>query len=182
MVTDRADEGIQLVFFLETRDLFRVSIDLFKWRLLLGLGVSLSMVSGLIVLFLWLDEKAILLQTSPLFIGVPLLAVGGQVLRLHAACRKYVSGLKDGQRRLQYSFFADHDGFDVICGESFNYVSWNDVFQIVERPKYFQIFLSRFDVRAIPKRVITDNTEIALLRKLFTSRLGSRAKCCQNVN
>lgn len=175
MVINRTDEDIHVVFSLEARDLFRASMDLAKFRLLLGFGISLSLVSGLVALFLWLDEKVILLQTSPLFIGIPLVAVGGQVLRLHAACRKYVSSLEQGRRRLQYSFAAKGEGFDVIWGKSSSYVSWDEVFKVVERPNYFQIFLTRLDVRAVPKRAFAKNEEITLLRKIFKSKLGRRA-------
>ncbi|HEX3142604.1 MAG TPA: hypothetical protein VHQ64_01445, partial [Pyrinomonadaceae bacterium] len=72
-------------------DLFRASVGLAQFRILLGLSFSLTLIGGLVTFFLAIDEKQILLQTSPLFIGIPLLAVGGQLLRLHAASRKYVS-------------------------------------------------------------------------------------------
>ena len=172
----REGQSIQVAFFLETRDLFRAGMDLAKFRLLLGVGTSLCLVTGLVMFFLWIDERAILLQTSPLFIGFPLLAVGGQILRLHAMCRKYVSALESRQRDLQYSFVEDRDGFDVICGKSFSHVSWDDVFKIVERRNYFQIFLSRVDLRMLPKRAFAKDDDITLLREIFKSKLSNRAK------
>jgi len=57
--------SIQIDFSIDARELFRAAIDLAKLRLLLGLGFSLMLVSGLVIFFLMIDEKKILLQTSP---------------------------------------------------------------------------------------------------------------------
>jgi hypothetical protein len=167
---------IYVDFSLETRDLFRAYLDLYKRQLLIGLGLSLCLIATLVALFLWLDEKVVLLQTSPLFIFLPLIATGGQVLRLHAACRKYVSSLPPASRRVQFSFSDDTDGFDVNCGNSFSHVAWTDVCKIVEKRKFFQLFLSKFDVRILPKRGFAEAHEISFLRKILVSRLGTRAE------
>lgn len=69
-------EGNQIIhvdFSITTRDLFRANLALSKFRLILGLGFSLLLISGLVVFFLMIDEQLILLETSPLFVGVPLL-------------------------------------------------------------------------------------------------------------
>ena len=133
------------------------------------------MISGLVLLFIAIDEKAILLQTSPLFIGLPLVAVGGQILRLHAACRKHVAGLTEAQRRTQYTFYEHGDGYDVTSGESFGHVSWQDVFRIVEQPNSLEIHLSKYDIRIIPKRGFHHPEDIDALRAMLLSSVGSKA-------
>ena len=102
--------SIHIDFPIDTRELFRASTDLAKLCLLLGLGFSLMPVAGLLVLFLIISEKKILFQTSPLFIGLPLVAVGGQFRRVHATCRRYVSSLSISQRRMKYAFTEGADG------------------------------------------------------------------------
>src|SRR5436309_10073899 len=136
--------SIHIDFSVEARDLFRASIDMAKLRLLLGLGFSLALITGLVIFFVTIDEKLILLQTSPLFIGIPLLAVGGQVLRMHAACRKYVCSLSPSQRRMRYWFSEAADSYDVASGDSTGRISWNDVLKVVETQKYILIFRIKF--------------------------------------
>jgi YcxB-like protein len=167
---------IQVYFSLEARDLFRASMDLAKFRLLLGLLFTLCIVSGLVMFFIMLDEKLILLETSPFFVGLPLLSVGGQVLRIHAACRKYVARLTDSQRRMQFTFCEETDGYDVACGDSFGHVSWKDIFKVVEKQQYFHFFISKYEARIIPKRGFHQAADVDLLRNMLASKLGSKAK------
>src|SRR5438132_7595596 len=168
--------SVQIDFMVNVGDLFRASLDLAKARLLLGLGFSITLVAGLIIIFLIIDEKVILVQTSPLFIGLPLVAVGGQLLRMHATCRKYVSSLSPSQRRMRYLFYEDAEAYDVASGDSVGHISWNDVLKVVERRKHFLIFLNKFDVSWIPKKAIQPAEQAALLRKLLVAKLGVRAK------
>ena len=127
---------IHFDFEINQRDLFRMNLDLAKWRIVTGLVVAAIPIVGLSYFFVLIDEKKILLQLSPLFIGLPLATVGGQVLRLHAICRKFVAGLPDSQRRVHYLFQAETDGYDVTYGESFSHVAWNDVLKAIEKPAY----------------------------------------------
>ena len=175
-MSSRPAPSVHIDFCLDAGDLFRANLDLAKVRLFLGLGFSLTLVAGLIIMFLIIDEKVILVQTSPLFIGVPLVAVGGQVLRMHAACRKYVSSLSSSQRRMRYLFHEDGDGYQVASGDSTGRISWNDVLKIVEKQKYFLIFLSKFDIRLIPKNAIQPAEQAAMFRKILVAKLGGRAK------
>jgi hypothetical protein len=168
--------SIHIDFSVDARDLFRASIDMAKLRLLLGLGFSLALITGLFIFFVIIDEKLILLQTSPLFIGIPLLAVGGQVLRMHAACRRYVSSLSPLQRRMQYFFSEEANSYDVASGDSTGRISWNDVLKVVERRRVFLIFLNKFDVRLIPKRAIQSTEQSALFRRILVAKLGGRAR------
>jgi len=167
---------IYVDFTIESRDLFRANLSLARTRLILGFAFSICLISGLVLLFIVIDEKAILLQTSPLFIGLPLVAVGGQILRLHAACRKYVTGLTEAQRRMQYTFYEHGDGYDVTSGESFGHVSWKDVQKIVEQPHSLQIHLTRYDIRIIPKRGFHQPWDIDVLRGLLLSSINTRAQ------
>jgi hypothetical protein len=163
-------------FSIETRDLFRANIFLARFRLILGLGFSLCLISGLVLLFVTIDEKTILWETSPLFVGIPLVAVGGQVLRLHATCRKYIGGLTEAQRRMQYMFYDHSDGFDVSSGASFGHISWRDVLRVVEQRDSFQIYLSKNDFRIIPKRGFHQPGDIARMRAMLSSSTGVKTE------
>jgi YcxB-like protein len=166
---------IHVDFEVNRRDLFRVNLDMAKGRLITALLVAAIPIVGLSYLFLLIDEGAMLLQLSPLLIGAPLLAVGGQVLRLHAACRKFVSQLPDSQRRFLYLFQAETDGFDRTYGESFNHVAWNDVLKAIEKPAYFVLYLNSFEARIVPKGGFHLSGDIPMLRSILRTRLGARA-------
>lgn len=166
---------IHVDFEINRRDLFRVNLDLAKWRLFAGLLLAAIPIVGLTYFFILIGEGKILLQLSPLFIGAPLLGVGGQVLRLHAACRKFVSQLPDSQRRFQYLFQAETDGFDRTYGESFDHVAWNDVLKAIEKPAYFVLYLNRFEARIVPKGGFHVPGDIPVLRSILHARLGARA-------
>jgi len=131
-------------------------------------------VSGLVIFFLILDEKVILLQTSPLFVGFPLFAVGGQILRLHSTCRRYVRGMSLPQRRHHFLFLKDSSGFDLAAGESSAHVSWNDVPKVVEKRNYFLIYLNKFDACIIPKRAIRAE-EFNVVKSILSAKLTPRA-------
>lgn len=162
-------------FVIESSDLFPVNLKLSRIRIILGLAVSLTLVGALVWFFLILGETKILLQTSPLFVGMPLLAVGGQILRLHAFCRKYVRGLPANQRRMRYCFSSADNSFQVTSGESVSNISWNDVMKVTEDRKRFLFFYNKFEVSIIPKRAFTQPDSIARLRQLALTKLGERA-------
>jgi len=174
MTSSEALVPVQVDFLLEARDLFRVSLGLAAFRILLGLGVSVAFVSGLVIFFLILDEKLILLQTSPLFVGFPLLGVGGQILRLHSNCRRYLRGMSLPQRRHRFLFLEGSGGFDLAAGESSAHISWNDVPKVVEKRNYFLIYLNKFDACMIPKREIRVE-DFSALQNILSAKLTSRA-------
>lgn len=177
MLNDRDNAELQIDFSIDARDSFRANIDMAKFRLLLGLGFSLALITGgLVIFFIIIDEKLLLLQTSPLLIGIPLLAVGGQVLRIYTVCRKYVSGLSSSQRRIHYTFNHAADSYEVASGQSTSRISWNDVLKVVEKRKYFLIFLNKFETQLIPKTAIQRAQEAALLRQILIAKLSLRAK------
>ncbi len=173
---------VRLDFSIESRDLFRASLSLAKIRLLIGLAISAGLISGLVYFFILIDEKVILLKTSPLFVALPLMAVGGQVLRMHATCRKYVRSLSGEQRRLRFTFCSGSDGYDLRSGESFSHISWKDVLKIVEQPASVLIFLSRYDLQIIPKRGFNDASDLLTLRQILLSSAGRKAKLLESPN
>jgi hypothetical protein len=167
---------IYVDYEINRRDLFRMNLDLAKWRLFVGVLIAAIPIAGLSYFFLLIDEGEILLELSPLLIGAPLLAVGGQVLRLHAGCRKFVSQLPESHRRSQYLFQTEMDGFDRTCGESFAHVSWNDVLKAIEKPAYFVIQLNTIEARLVPKQGFHVPADIPMLRSILRAKLGARAK------
>jgi hypothetical protein len=168
--------SIHVDFEIYHRDLFRVNLDQAKWRLILGLIVAAIPIVGLSYLFILIDERQMLFQLSPLVIATPLVAIGAQVLRLHVACRRFVSGLPESQRRFQYLFLAEGDGYDRTYGESFSHVAWKDVLKAIEKPGYFVFYLNRFEARIIPKRGFHLLADIPALRSILFAKLGTRAK------
>jgi hypothetical protein len=135
----------------------------------------LSFVLPLGYFFIIIGEQTILLKTSPLFIGLPLVALGGQVLRLHATSRKYVAALSTSQRQHQYMFQSSSDGYDSASGGSFGHTVWKDVMQVVEKPGYFLIYLNRFEAGILPKRGFQP-ADIPVFCDIVRSKLGGRAK------
>lgn len=160
-------------FRIETRDLFRVNLGLTRLRIFLGAAISLLMISALVIFFLMLDEEKVLLQTSPLFIGFPLLAVGGQILRLHAVCRKYVRSLSESQRTVRYVFDDLADGMEITSGKSSSHIAWSDVWKVVEKSKYFLIFVTKFEMISIPKAAFASSQQVKDLRHVLTAVLAA---------
>jgi len=48
MISDRDNASLRIEVSTDARDLFRASIDMAKLRLLLGLGISVALITGLI--------------------------------------------------------------------------------------------------------------------------------------
>jgi hypothetical protein len=174
-MTSNNEPTVFVNFEIDRRDLFRANLELAKGRLLIGGVVVVAFGVALAYFFILIGEQKILLQTSPLFIGAPLVALGGPVLRLHAAARQYVSGLRSSQRQLTYTFTPSADGYNFTCGDSVSYVAWNDVKQIAEKPGYFLVSLDRFAVGVLPKRGF-QSVDIPIFRSIVRSQLGERAR------
>ena len=67
------DEAVVHVDFeINSKDLFRASIELAKRRFMIGILIFAILIIALVSFFMMIDEQEILLETSPLFIGVPL--------------------------------------------------------------------------------------------------------------
>jgi len=167
---------VRLAYRTEARDLFRASMGVAKFRILLGLALTSVLIAGLVTFFLAINEERILVQTSPLFIGLPLLALGGQVLRLHAMSRRYVSSLSSTQRRKWFQISDLADGIQVGCGESAAHIAWNDIRKITEKRHNFLVFMNKYDIRLIPKAAIQDGDQLRSLRTILAAKLGPRAQ------
>ncbi|HSS22442.1 MAG TPA: YcxB family protein [Pyrinomonadaceae bacterium] len=168
-------------FKIDRGDLFRAYLEVAKWRLRIGACLILLLAIGDCYFFVLIGEREILLQTFPLFVGVPLVALTGQVLRLRASSGKYVSGLTQSQRQLHYVFPASGDGYNVTFGESFTHTAWNDVRQVVEKSRFFLIYRNRFEIGLLPKRAFDPN-DIPTFRRILRSTLGERAKLQQTTS
>ena len=162
-------------FDLDHRILFRAHLGLAKRRLIIGFLLLGVWVAGLVYFFTLIAEQTILWQTSPLFIGLPLMGVVGQVLRIHATARKYVSALPPAQRKLLYMFRSQADGFDVLAGESSSHISWTDISKVVEKPTYFLIYHNHFDVGIFPKSAFHP-ADLPTFRDILKSSMGPRAQ------
>jgi len=164
---------VHVNFSIESRDVFRANLNMGRHRLLLGIAIALTPTTVLLPLLLFLGEQEIALELSPLFIVLPLAAVGGQIIRLHATCRKYVKSLSLSQRKIGYLFKADLNGYDFVIGDSFGHIAWSDILKIVERPNYFLLYLNRFNARIIPKRGFQQESDITAFREIVRSKVGT---------
>ncbi len=159
--------------------IFRAYLTLAKWRLVLAAFVIALLIGSLIYFFVLLGEQEILLQTSPLFIGAPLLGIGGQLLRLHASARKSVSSLLPSQRVVRYAFRADAEAYEVFFGDSYGLISWSDHLKAWEKSGFFLLFLTGQDVSVIPKSAFEPHG-IFVFRSILKSKLGDRARVRNN--
>ena len=173
---NRAYTSVHVDFEINCRDCFRVNLALAKWRIIIGLAVACVPIVVLGYFFLLIDEAKLFLQLSPLFVALPLFAVVGQILRLHAACRKYISGLPPSQRQFHYLFQTESDGYDVTCSGSFGHVAWGDVLKAIEKPAYFLLYLNRYDTSLVLKSGFHVASDINVLRSILCAQLGARAR------
>ena len=173
---DLDESLVHIDFSLERRDLFQASLQMGRRRLLVGIGIVSVFTAGLIYFFASIDELGILLQTSPLFIGLPIMGVVGQLLRIHATCRKYFTSLSEAQRRIHYMFTSNADGYDVQHGNSFSHIAWSDVSRAVELPLYFIIYFNPYDACMIPKKGFHQDSDIPRFKSLVRSKLSNKAK------
>jgi hypothetical protein len=173
-MTDTSGSLVHIHFNLERGDLFPASIQMVKSRLLIGIGILVLFTAGVVYFFVLIDELGLLLQLSPLFIGLPIMGVAGQILRVHATCRKYFSSLSEPQRRISYMFSSNTDGYDLQYGDSFSHIAWTDVSRVVEQSLFFLIYFNRYDARIIPKRGFQEDSDILRFKSIVRSKLGNK--------
>lgn len=161
--------ALQIDTTVELKDYFHVYFDTAKVHLVIGVLVVLLFFAGAAYFFLLIGEQKILVQLIPLFLGVPLVALVGQLLRVHASYRKYIKTLSAEEKQIHYIFKDDSDGFDMIRGASFAHFAWSSVRRIVERPGYFNIAFNDYQSVIIPKRFFRDETEIKLMRQIISA-------------
>jgi hypothetical protein len=179
--TDISRSPVHINFSLERDDLFQASLQIVKRRLLIGIGILVLFTAGVIYLFVLIDELGLLLQLSPLFIGFPIMGIAGQVLRVHATCRKYFSSLSESQRRINYMFTDNADGYDLQHGDSFSHIAWTDVSRVVEQSAFFLIYFNRYQAYIIPKRGFHQQADIPRFKSIVRSKLGTK-RCCFELN
>ena len=168
-MTDTQPRTLQIDTTVELKDYFHVYFDTTKIHLIIGLVVVLLLFAGISYFFLLIGERRILLQLVPLFLGVPLIALVGQLLRVHASYRKYIKKLSNEEKQIHYIFKEDSDGFDMVRGASFAHFAWSDVRRIVERPGYFNLAFNDYQSVIIPKRFLRDEVEQRLMRSILES-------------
>jgi hypothetical protein len=157
---------------LEMRDLFKASLDMAKARLIVAVLIFAALCAGVAYFFWLIGEETIGLEVSPLFVGFPLIAIVGQVLRLRAALKKLLAS----NTRAQYMFQETSDGYDVNWGNSFAHVAWQDVRRIVEKRDYFRVDFDKCTGTVIPKRAFHQPSDIIVFRDILRSRLKDKAR------
>lgn len=172
---DTNESPVYIDFSLERGDLFTASLQLIKRRLLIGVGIVVVVVAGLIYFFALIDELGLLLQLSPMFIGFPILGIGGQLLRVHATCRRYFASLSESQRQISYMFSGTAEGYDLHHGDSFSHIAWTDVSKVVEQSMFFMIYRNPYAVHLIPKRGFHQDSDIPRFKNIVRSKLGNKA-------
>jgi hypothetical protein len=174
--THTSGSPVHIDFCLERQDLFQASLRMAKRRLLIGIGIVAFFSAGLIYFFVLIDELGILLQLSPLFIGLPIMGVAGQVLRVHAICRRYFSSLSESQRRIHCMFTGNAEGYDLQHGDSFSHIAWTDVSKVVELPLHFLIYFNPYSAYVIPKRGFHQDSDIPRFKSIVRSKLANKAE------
>ena len=170
------DRIIQVDATIELHDYFRAYLDAAKTKLIIACLLVAALIGGLTYFFVLIGEQKILLQLSPLFFGLPIVAIGGQFLRVHATYRKHIRDLSDAEKNIHYIFHENGDGFDIVCGKSFSHVAWENVRKVIEKPRYFHFVLNRSDSIIIPKRFLVHDSDEEVIKKIIVSQLGHRAK------
>ena len=150
--------------------------DTAKTKLIIACLIVASVIAGFTYFFVLIGEQAILWQLSPLFFGLPIVAIVGQFLRVHASYRKYIRNLSDSEKNIHYLFHENGDGFDIVSGKSFGHVAWENVRKVIERPQYFRFVLNEYDSIIIPKRFLLHSSDEALMKEIIVSQAGQKAK------
>jgi len=166
---------VYIDFSLERGDLFRANLHMIENHLLMGIVILSLYSAGVVYMFVFLDELGMLVRLSPLFIGFPIMAVAGQVLRVHATCRKYFQSLPESQRRVSFMFTSNADGYDRQNGASFSHIAWSDVLKVVEQSVFFLIYFNRYQAHIIPKRGFHQDSDIPRFKSIVRSELGHKA-------
>lgn len=167
---------LQVDATVELKDYFHVYFDNLKTKLIVAGLIVATVIAGFTYFFILIGEQKILWQLSPLLFGAPILAIVGQVLRVHASYRKYIRNLSDTEKNIHYLFHQNGDGFDIVRGKNFAHVAWENVRKVIERPQYFRFVLNEYDSIIIPKRFLLHGSDEAVLKEIIVSQVGNKAK------
>ena len=160
----------------ELKDYFHAYFDTAKTKLIIACLIVATVIAAFTYFFILIGEQKILWQLSPLFFGLPIVAIAGQFLRFHASYRKYLRDLSDSEKNIHYIFHENGDGFDIVRGKNFGHVSWDSVRKVKERPRYYQFVLNKYESLIIPKRFFLHGSDEALIKQIIVSQVGNRAK------
>lgn len=170
------DRTLQIDTTLDLKDFFHAYFDTAKTRLIIACLIVAALIAGFVYFFILIGEQKILWQLSPLFFGMPIVAIAGQFLRVHATYRKYIRDLSDTERNVHYIFREGRDGFDVMRGKSFAHIAWENVRKVIERPRYFRLELSKYESVIIPKRFLLHGSDEQVLREILVATGGHEVK------
>ena len=174
------DRIVHVDVIIELKDYFHAYVDVVKTRLIIACAIVAMVIAGFTYFFILIDEQTTLWQLSPLLFGLPIVAIVGQILRIHASFRKYLRDLSESERNVLFIFHENSDGFDVVSGKNFSHVAWESVRNVIERPRYFRFVLGRLESLIIPKRFLSSGSDKQALRGIITSQLGRKAKLMAN--
>lgn len=170
------DRIVQVDGSIALADYFHAYLDTVKTRLIVACLVVAAVILFFIHFFTLIGEQKILLQLSPLFIGLPIVGIVGQLLRIHASYRNYLQDLSESEKNVLHIFREQSDGFDIVSGKNFSHVARESVRGVIERPRYFRFVLGGSEALFIPKTFLRDRAAQELMRQIITSQLGSKAK------
>jgi hypothetical protein len=167
---------VQIDATIELKDYFHAYFDEAKTKLAIACLIVVIVIGAFSYFFILIGEQKILLQLSPLFFGLPIVAIAGQFLRIHASYRKYLADLSESDKNVHYIFRQDGDGFDIVHGKNFSHVAWESVRKVMERPRYFRFVLNKYESLIIPKRFVGHGSDEQVMKQIIVSHLGSQAK------
>lgn len=103
-MSETTDRIVQVDATMELKDYFHAYFDAAKTKLIIACLIVASVIAGFTYFFILIGEQKIRWQLSPLFFGLPIVAIFGQFLRVHATYRKYVRDLSDSEKHISTCF------------------------------------------------------------------------------
>ena len=162
---------VQVDATIELKDYFHAYLDAAKTKLAIACLIVAMVIAAFSYFFILIDEQKILWQLSPLFFGLPIVAIVGQFLRMHASYRKYLADLSESEKNVHYIFREGGDGFEIVRGKNFSHVAWESVRSVIERPRYFRFVLNKYESLVIPKRFLVSGSDEMVMREIIGSHL-----------
>src|SRR5258705_13022748 len=96
------DKILQVDATIELKDYFHVYFDAAKTKLIVACLIVAVVIAAFTYFFILIGEQKILWQLSPLLFGLPIVAIAGQYLRVHASYRKNLRDLSDSEKNIHY--------------------------------------------------------------------------------
>ena len=170
------DRTLHVDATIQLKDYFHAYFDASKTRLIIACLIVAGVIAAFTYFFILIGEQKILWQLSPLFFGLPIVAIAGQFLRVHASYRKYLADLSDSEKQIKFMFHEKGDGFEIVRGKSFSHVAWERVRRVIERPRYFRFVLNKYESIIIPKRFLLPGSDEELMKEIIVAQVGHKAK------